>query len=817
MSYTNSNELELIKENNLYNSPNRFNKTYNTLNTYKLRKSLKTPVIKITKNNKKHFFTNKIILSQNYLKDSYFYNHQKILTFHQNNILQKEKKCKTYDAKNQDIFTNLSSLHKNMLKGKLLKSKLYKSIEKTANEKYIKKKKEREKNMFITMIEEENLDENKSVLNFEKENEENSDDNKENIKSNIINIKPYKILETNKYEENENDDYTSENNINKGNIPKFNSSKNFSNIKNLKYEYNRNNIFSGNINNINNNDLKSKNLLKKKLSFNNMNNKKNKEIDSIKLKPISLPCIKFNNSLNDYFQYILEGNINDKLTLAKTSIAKLKFETTNKALSEQYKTTLEKREFPIDLANIMFYYYLKEQKYFFEFDDLYKKYFQYLYLEIKKNNEELNDLRKIKEKVFKENNLIIKKITDLKEEVKIYEAFKKLCLKIKYKTKNINDIPLEEIKKYGIDLNKYNSNRQIIEIKTKSDKNNNYNNEDEKKIKSPKKIRYSLNKKKPTLRKKISGILIKNYTPKVNEPVFETSDEFFQQFAEVNQNIYKKYQIYNNSFYEKKDLESDVENEKKIEQSPEAKYTKNILKKLSKELYSLKQKNTRLNLYKKQLINKMSIDQNNNSYITLLENNNIIINNEGNSKNKYYLDENENTIALFKIYKKVRKILLNPEIDIEKILKINKLYSLIKEKKTIKDIKFNGNLYSKEVFHIKILELLYLELIQWKKRCLKNKYFRKKFLIIKNEREKALKIYKSHKKLFEDQIHLMKRNEIILDKINKFTILKNKKNDPYYKKYLQDEVIKNEEKLKEEINKTKIETEADKYYNLIQY
>ena len=218
-----------------------------------------------------------------------------------------------------------------------------------------------------------------------------------------------------------------------------------------------------------------------------MNNKKNKEIDSIKLKPISLPCIKFNNSLNDYFQYILEGNINDKLTLAKTSIAKLKFETTNKALSEQYKTTLEKREFPIDLANIMFYYYLKEQKYFFEFDDLYKKYFQYLYLEIKKNNEELNDLRKIKEKVFKENNLIIKKITDLKEEVKIYEAFKKLCLKIKYKTKNINDIPLEEIKKYGIDLNKYNSNRQIIEIKTKSDKNNNYNNEDEKKNKKSKK------------------------------------------------------------------------------------------------------------------------------------------------------------------------------------------------------------------------------------------------------------------------------------------------------------------------------------------
>ena len=823
MSY--SSELKLFGENNIYNSPKRFNKTFNILNSYKFIKSQKTPVIRITKNIKNNFLYNKRLLRQNYIKENYFYNHEKILTYHQNNILEKDKRCKTFNInKNKDIFKNLNALHKNMLKGKLLKSKLYKSIEKTANDNYIKKKRDREKNMFITMIEEDNLNENKNIFNFDPEFEENQkiSTTNEESKYNIIQgkAKPTSLLKTSKYNIKDSDDYSSEKNIKKEKILSLNSNKNIS-IKNLKYEYNQNNIFSEkDINHNCNKDIIKKNKIKKKVSFSTQINDKKKEIDLNKLKPILLPCIKFNNSLNDYFQYILEGNINARHSLAKTCTAKLRFEIINKALFENYKMTIEQREFPIDLANVMFYYYIKEQKYFFEFDDLYKKYLIYLSTEIKNNNIELSLLLDKREKIFNENNIMIKKITDLTEELKIYESFRKLCLLVKHKKKHINDIPLEEIKKYGITLNMINPG-QIIEKKS-IDNNQNKKDEEDKEIKSLNKMRKSLNYftiESKSKSKKISSVTkLENYSPEPKEPIFENADDFFHQFGEENENIYKKYKIYNNSFYEKLELESEVENENKIEQSPDTRYNKNLLKKLINEIYLLKQKNKQLNIYKKQLIEQRLKEQNYDGNISLYGTNNLInINNENNSRVQYYLDENEETIALFKIYQKVREILLNPEINLEKILKMKKIYNIIKEKKTIKDIKFNGATYSKEVFHIKILELVYLQLIQWKKNCLKNKYLRKKYLIIKNEREKAMKIYKAHKVLLEEQIHLMKRNEIISNKTNKITVLQNKKVDPYYKKYLHDEIIKNEKILQYKINHTKIETEADKYYNLIQY
>ena len=411
MSY--NSELKLFGENNIYNSPKRFNKTFNTLNSYKFIKPQKTPVIKITKNIKNNFFDNKLSLRQNYIKENYFYNYEKILTYHQNNILEKDKRCKTFNInKNKDIFQDLNVLHKNVLKGKLLKSKLYKSIEKTANDKYIKKKRDRGKNMFITMIEEDNLNGNKNIFNFEHENEENqkiSTINEEN-KNSIIqgNEKPTSLLKTSNYSIKDSAHYSSEKNIKKEKILSLNSNKNISNIKNLKYEYNKNYLFSEkDKNNDSNKDIIKKNKIKKKVSFSTQINDKKKQLDLNKLKPISLPCIKFNNSLNDYFQYILEGNINARHALAKTFTAKLRFEIINKALSENYKMTIEQREFPIDLANVMFYYYLKEQKYFFEFDDLYKKYLIYLSTEIKNHNIELSLLLDKREKIFNEINIMI--------------------------------------------------------------------------------------------------------------------------------------------------------------------------------------------------------------------------------------------------------------------------------------------------------------------------------------------------------------------------------------------------------------------------
>jgi len=848
MSYTN--EFNLHNEDQIYNStnsPNRFNRTYNILGHFNNFKSSRTHSINITKNLKKNIFSHNKRISQDYLKENYFYNHEKILTLCQNNKIEKEKRCKTFDInKQKKIFKSLGSLHRNLLKNRLTQSNLYKLIEKSANANYIKEKKERERNTFITMIEEDNKDEN-NMLDLEKE--ESLLNKRINEEINITNdyyfnnyIENYNDIKKNKLLKNYNYNNNIISNKRKKNAMLLKFNKNITNkkilISNYNYNNKSNNILSEpKLNSYNNKDNK-KNILKKKVNFNQTCIEKNKSLDLSKLKPIFLPCIKFNSTLSNYFQYIIEGNRNDKHTLAKTCIAKLRFEIINKALMEHYKTTLEKNEFPINLVNTMFNFYLKGQKYFFEFDDLYKKYLAFLSLEIKKYNLELNDLLEQREILFNENNIILKQIIELKEQIKMYEAFKRLCLMIKYKKRNIEDIPKEEISKYGIinDLNNTNKN-DIIEEKMKQKEEDNKNKDDDSESNFPQKplsksFRTNSIKKRGGSnnkeRKRGSFFFEKKDIIIYQQiPIFENIDEFFKRFAEENEALFKHYEIYNNSYYEKAKLKFDIQDENKIEQSPESKYNSNIVKKMNKELFLLKEKYKKLNIFKNTLLGKKNKNPNNINQLSLFNINNNENENNKTEKNKniinadkikFVLDENEKNISLFKIYKKVRSILLNPEINIEKILKDKKLYNIIKEKKTLKDIRFNGEVYSKEVFHIKILELVYLKLIEWKKKCLNNKNTRKHYLKIKNEREKFLKIYKCKQKLIDDQIHLMKRNDIIFNKTNKITILKNKRIDPFYKRYLFEDIIKNKElKKKKDNNKSGYESENDIFFNYFQY
>ena len=790
MSY---NEFNLYKENNEYNSPVRFNKTYNLLNTYKFIKSNKIPVTKLTKNKKNHFSNNKI-LDKIYEKE-YFYNPKKILTLHQINKNEKEKICKTFDIqKEKRVFKSLGSLHKQMLKRKLVLSNLYQFIEKSATEKYIKKKKEREKNTFITMLEE-----NNNILSF--------GNDKGNLETPIISMSNAETI----------------NNIDALGNEKI--------LKNMKFDkLQKNSMFYNFKNNLTDTDNFDKNkLLKNSIDYNsNYNfvktvnyiepyNDKNSSFDLTELKPVPLPCIKFNSTLDNYFKFILEGNRNDKETLAKTCIEKLRFETINNALSEHYKTVLEESEFPISLSDAMFHCYLREKKYFLEYDDLFKKYSVYLYYEIKNNREELINLKAKKEQIQNENIAMLKKIGDLKEELNIYKAFKNLCLMIKFKTKNLDDIPDEEIKKYG--LKAKNVKKPFDKSKLGYEMRRSF-------LKVQKSIlRNSLNKKrkgsqsKETVKSNIS--FQENVEIKQEVPIFENIEEFFQKFGEENENIFKTYELYSNSFYEKRDLEKEVDKEHEIEQSPDFKFTQNLLKKLKNELFFLKEKNKQLHLIRNDLISKKINDKNYKFQKYNIDKNSKDIN-KNNLINKgigkYYLEENENTIALFNIYKKVKNILLNPEINIEKLLKVKKLYKMIKERKSIKDIKFNGKMYSKEIFHIKILEVVFTKLIRRKNEMIKDKYIRSNYFKLKSEREKNQKILNSKQNVLEAKINLMKRNKDIIEKANRITFINNKKNDPYYKRYLYNEIIKTEEqKRRDEIRRYRSESKDDKFYNIIKY
>ena len=471
-----NNIVNIFSENNIISPSKRFNKTYSVFNRYKYQKSHKTSSTKNIKNikssnNKNNNFSNHIFKkNQNYL-----YSHENLLTFY----TTKKEKNKFNNFKIKDrVFSHMNSLHKNLLKSKLIQSNIYKLIEKNANDNYIKKKKEREKNTFLTTIA--NSGNNKNIFSFEKD---------ENTPNEITNEKT-----------NETNDiyYNSENNIPKyknkvriqNALQKNSMLLNFNkNIVNIKSNYNYQNILSEP--KVNSYNFKENNIINdtKKLSYNIKDNK-SKSYKEYKLHPITLPCIKFNNILDEYFRNILEDS-NSKSSLSKKSAAKLKFEIVNKVQLEIYKTTLEQKEFPIVFADTMYRYFRRGQKYFFEYDDLFRKYLAFLSSEIKSNKIKLNDLKTLKENLYKKNSEILKKISELKEEIKTYQSFKKLFLMIKYKTTKMQDIPNEELSKYGIKI----SRKNLINIISNGEMQTNTNEGESKEANSKnnprKSIRYS--------------------------------------------------------------------------------------------------------------------------------------------------------------------------------------------------------------------------------------------------------------------------------------------------------------------------------------
>ncbi len=836
-----SNEIHLYTEGNILNSTRRFNQTFSIfdkfkhLNTYEIESKRMKKNIKSSLNYKKILSHDIIKRNQNYL-----YNHRSIFNNnYQNKKSKKEKndiRFKTFEVKN-NLFREINSLHKNVLRNKLIGSNLYKLIQKNAYDNYIRAKKERgEKKTFLTMIEQDNLEDNKNIFYFDKPEETPITREKKKDKDNIY--------------------FNTENNEKKTNVLKYKNDiiqnpykknsmllKFNKNIKIIKKSYNKTkNIFNKLDNNTS--DIKKENYNEIYLDNNN------KSLDYYKMKPISIPCIKFNNILDNYFKYILGDYRNSTTSVAKKVMSKLKYAILSKEQLEKYTTTLENNELPKIIADNMYRYFKKGQKYYFEYDDLYKKYLSFLSVEIIKNKFDLNNLIETKENLFKNNLNLLKKISELKEKLKTYDLFKKLFLRIKYKSKNLDDIPIEEMYKYGIITNNniYHKNTLIY----KKDGENKSSNIKTSPRKSLRNNSHLFNKRSPHKLTRAKTVRLRNVPINKNInldvpsqlPVFEEVDEFFAKFGEEYDAIFKKFESYNKSFYEKTKLEFDFKKESENQQSKDSDYNYNIIKRTEIELFYLKEKNKKLVMFKNKLLGKKLINKRNQ---IILENDktrdkkgkkekekekqniydkNIIEKSRSNDKNKkknidnskkeinyqnedYVLEENDKTIALFKIYKKVKQILLNPEINIEKILEKENLYNIIKEPKTKKNIRFNGQLYSKEVLCIKLLELLYLKLIIWKKICLKNNYLRKLFLKLEYQREKELKLYKARQKTLLQKINIIKRNGDTLNKVSKIVFSQDRRNDPFHKKYIYDKLMKQKLKNKNKNNKSETESESE--------
>ena len=132
-----------ISQFNNYQSSINNNYSYNTLNTTFFLNSKN----KYIYNLKNIYNNNTPNYSRNPLVNNYVYNHKKVISLHKNINSRKNENLKILVK--QSLTENNNSIHKNILKRKLLNSEIYNSIEKKAIESFLKKK----KNTFLTEIE----------------------------------------------------------------------------------------------------------------------------------------------------------------------------------------------------------------------------------------------------------------------------------------------------------------------------------------------------------------------------------------------------------------------------------------------------------------------------------------------------------------------------------------------------------------------------------------------------------------------------------------------------------------------------------------
>ena len=695
--------IDTTQPNNYSNYPLNNNYIQKTFNNAFFPKT-NTILIYNLKNNIRNNY------SRNCTGRNYIYNQKKVISLHKNIKTKKEKNWKTFDY--ESLYKNINSIHKNALKNKLFQSKIYKLLQKTANENYLKRKKE--KKTFITTIDEYNKDKIKNNIN------------------NNIGQKKLKKLSL---------DLTSSYNIKEPDTIK-------TPIKNTNMNY---------------------------LLLNLFNSGKSKTLDNYKLTDISLPCIRFNNSLNS-----LNTNPNHKNSVAKTSLAKLKIDIINKELNESYQTFFEKRDFPIKLTDNMIIFYKKSEKYFLIYDDLLKRYLQFLELETKNNLIKLDQLIKDKEKLLKENEETLKKISNVEKQIKIFESFNNLYLNLKNKANKLS--PSSPIKS---PTKSKNSNQ----FKSPNVFKRNFTISLSRRTSKVNKVKNSNRRGSMIIKKKTrNSIDIKqnpvDTTPKKARELFKNTQEIKEIFEERDRNVFKAYKKYVDVIYDLSELSLNHQKEKE-NKNIEIIDTNNLIEKLKNELILLKVKNKDLINYKKFIIAKKI-------------------------KEEKEINEDINT-DIFKIITKVKSILLNQKINLEKFLNIKNLYEILKSKEISNNIFYKGKVYSSEIFYLKVLESLYLKIELWRNKCMKDKNLREKYIKIKTERDKEIKYLKCEQKLIEDKFNKMKKNEEIMNKNTKVIVLRNKKFDPFYKKYIADKIIKKRLTSKEHLNRLKLENENDKY------
>ena len=560
--------------------------------------------------------------------------------------------------------------------------------------------------------------------------------------------------------------------------------------------------------------------------------------------PTKILNYKFNDAIgnidnNVYCEGKLTSSRGLRNGLTEQILSKFRFNVINKIKKEFYETKFEIQQDPLSIMKEYKIFLEKNKQYYNIYQVLIKKYFGYLYSQIDEEKYKLIVLKEEREKIKEENFQITKKINIQNEKLVFYQNFMKLLLKIKYNTSSLSFISEENLKKYGIKIStnhrllKKNTFVLLTEIKTQN----------KPQLKRKATINYNLNKKfffqrtrsnnydyflknnkdisqeSNSSSKKNNNYYIRHTTtekktktsepPKV--PIFNDVEELFEKLKGIDNHLKEMHKESVDKRYMIKLLKNDLYKEKSRN-----KQDKNI-KINNKELIILKEKLIKTKAKYEIYLNFRNYlysikDSNYIEYkpeIDLDEHNDNNINEKNKDDKNHYEKKKKEHFA-----DKLISIILKLNINVEKFTDIKGVYIFLKNPQEIK-INSQGKEYMKIIFCIKILEILFLKLMEKRREYLLDNKTRQKYIEYEEALDKHNKIMKVCEKREEEFNQRIKREREILMKSSKIPFVQRKKDDPFSFNIYYEKIKKTE---KERIKKIKKDEEMENTFkNFISY
>ena len=632
--------------------------------------------------------------------------------------------------------------------------------------------------------------------------------------------------------------------------------KNYFNINNsIKTE---NNVYKSTTNNNGFSILKNNNEKNESNSLINnfLNNNKKKEKKTITFlthdKPTKVLNYKFNDVIgiienNDFCEGKLTFSRGWRNGLTEQTLSKFRYNIINRIKKEFYETQFEIQQNPLSILKENEMLQQENLKYYTIYEEIIKKYFKYLDAQIEEEKYKLALLNEEREKIKEENFHLLKKLNAQNEKLVFYQNFMKLLLKIKYNTLSLEILPDEYLLKYGIDyikpriignnrVNKkfFKRKTQILITETKKNHKPAYHRKTSMNINTNKKLFFRTNsnnyneiykmnkefkrlKSKEVNQQKLNLSLARKksvdyeITPKI--PIFNDVEELFERLKGINIHLRDLYKESSDKRYMIKILKTELAKEKgrsKTDKNIENNY--NELEFLKDQLIKLKKQNE---IYTNFI--KFLKDNKNNNYIeykpklnekNYIKENIYKINQEHKVKDRDNI-ENDKKKKKIEFADKIISILLKLNINIEELINCPGIYNFLKSPQEIK-INSQGTEYVKTLFCIKIMEIIFLKLMEKRRDYLADNKTKDHYLKLEEITERNNKLMKIYEKREEEINQRIKREKEILIKSNKVPIVPYKKDDPFSSKIYYEQFKKKE---KERIKQLRKSEEIDNIFN----